>query len=373
MPFGEDQVAAVLLDKRDQVTVDSVRTHTTKHFPVQQAAHATYREILERRARENQVNFVEGVATALTPMAFYAVVMNKSFRTLADDGTEVSVETGLRAAEKLQSVLDGRERDTDILELKVQLGQISEAVRSVVPQSMWAAIVEKLEELEQRSEALDVGEDGFDDADDDPLRPDRVHRRRRRVLTSATPAVTDGDGTAAGVDGTFAGRPPGSVLATCRIGLTERWLAAYCSHSNGRGPSWSLNLLAWRRAGLVRRSEARSPPDQRRDHDVGRCWIPPSAERHALWPAVMMQRRRDREAFSETLEAARVFMIIAVIAQGRIAERNRATILSDPRSEGGPAARPNVIGAVRHAVEGQRLGPVTPADRRSAAPPGRTG
>ena len=84
-------------------------------------------------------------------MTFFEVVMNKAFRTLVDDHTEVSVETGLRAAEKLQSVLDGRERGTDVLELKVQLGMIGEAVRAVVPQSMWAAIVEKLEELEQRS------------------------------------------------------------------------------------------------------------------------------------------------------------------------------------------------------------------------------
>ena len=33
--------------------------------------------------------------------------------------------------------------------MKVQLGQICDAVKSVVPQEMWAAIVEKLEELEQ--------------------------------------------------------------------------------------------------------------------------------------------------------------------------------------------------------------------------------
>ena len=97
--------------------------------------------------------------------------MAKAFRTLVDDRTEVSVETGLRAAEKLQSVLDGRERGTDVLELKVQLGRIGEAVRAVVPQSMWAAIVEKLEELEQHSEALGAVEDGFDDADDDPYDP----------------------------------------------------------------------------------------------------------------------------------------------------------------------------------------------------------
>jgi len=64
------------------------------------------------------------------------------------------------------------ERGADVLELKVQLGRISEAVRAVVPQSMWAAIIEKLEELEQDSAALDVGADSsFEDADDEPFDP----------------------------------------------------------------------------------------------------------------------------------------------------------------------------------------------------------
>ena len=143
---------------------------------------------------ENGVDFVEGVATALVPVTFFEVVMNKAFRALVDDRTEISVETGLRAAEKLQSVLDGRERGSDVLELKVQLGKIGEAVRSVVPQQMWAAIVEKLEELEQDSEALDAGTRMASTTSRRPLRPDRVHRRRRRVLTSAAPAVTERDG-----------------------------------------------------------------------------------------------------------------------------------------------------------------------------------
>ena len=159
--LGEDNAK---LAKCDRVTIDSIRTHTTKHFPVQSVAKATYREILERRAMENGVDFVQGVATALLPVTFFEVVMNKAFRALVDDRTEVSVETGLRAAEKLQSVLDGRERGTEVLELKVQLGRIGEAVRAVVPQQMWAAIIEQLEELEQHSGALDVGEDAFDDS-----------------------------------------------------------------------------------------------------------------------------------------------------------------------------------------------------------------
>jgi hypothetical protein len=65
------------LENRDQVTIDSIRNHTARHFPVQQMARATYREILERRAKENSVDFIEGVATAITPLAFLEIVMVK--------------------------------------------------------------------------------------------------------------------------------------------------------------------------------------------------------------------------------------------------------------------------------------------------------
>ena len=40
---------------------------------------ATYRRVLERRAQENGVDFVNGVATAITPMAFYETVMVKGY------------------------------------------------------------------------------------------------------------------------------------------------------------------------------------------------------------------------------------------------------------------------------------------------------
>ncbi|MFZ3294755.1 MAG: hypothetical protein WA752_14080, partial [Mycobacterium sp.] len=86
------------------VTSDSIRRHAERHFPVQNAAKATYREIVERRAREAQIDYVNGVATALTPMALYEVVMNESFRRLAAGDVDVSLDAGLRAAEKLQAL-----------------------------------------------------------------------------------------------------------------------------------------------------------------------------------------------------------------------------------------------------------------------------
>ena len=153
------------------MTIDSVRRHTTKHFPVQNVAKATYREILERRAKANGIDFIEGVATAITPLAFYETVMVKGYETLVDSDTKVDVNTGMVAAGRLQSLMDSRDFDHELLVMKVQLAQICDAVKSTVPHEMWGEIITKLEELEQDQEALGVGTDSFDDSYDDPFDP----------------------------------------------------------------------------------------------------------------------------------------------------------------------------------------------------------
>ena len=122
------------LDPHDRVTIDSIRHHTTRHFPVQNVARATYRGILERRAQENGVDFVKGVATAITPMAFYETVMVKGYETLVDSGTTVDVNTGMIAAGRLQALIESRDYDHELLVMKVQMAQICDAVKSTVPQ-----------------------------------------------------------------------------------------------------------------------------------------------------------------------------------------------------------------------------------------------
>jgi len=161
--LGEDNSKC---DRRDRVTVDSVRNHCRRHFPIQQVARATYRDIVERRAQENRVDFVNGVATALVPQAFYEVVMNEAFRRLVDGGTEVSVDTGLRAAEKLQSFLDRRSEGPDVAEMMVQVDRIIKAVKSTVPESMWPEILSKIKGEDEASQPLEDDADVFDPADD---------------------------------------------------------------------------------------------------------------------------------------------------------------------------------------------------------------
>ncbi len=88
-------VRALAADGTGELSLDSVRKHANRHFPVQSVAQATYREIVERRAAENQIDFVAGVGTALSPMAYLETVLAKAFERLVEDGTEVSVETAL--------------------------------------------------------------------------------------------------------------------------------------------------------------------------------------------------------------------------------------------------------------------------------------
>ncbi len=154
------------LDKPDRVTIDSIRNHTARHFPVQNVAKATYRRILERRAQENGVDFVNGVATAITPMAFFETVMVKGYETLVDSGTEVDVNTGMVAAGRLQALIESRAGGTRIADLMVQMDRISDAIHSTVPEELWPEILRKIDGPVAADTPADEIEDG-DDAEDD--------------------------------------------------------------------------------------------------------------------------------------------------------------------------------------------------------------
>jgi hypothetical protein len=122
------------------VTTDSIRRHAERHFPVQNAARATYREILERRARENAVDFVDGVATAITPMALLETVMVRGYEKLVDPDTDVDVKTGMAAACRLQEMIDSHGDQADWAKAQADIGRIVEVVRTFIPSERWPEI-----------------------------------------------------------------------------------------------------------------------------------------------------------------------------------------------------------------------------------------
>ena len=170
------------LENHDLVTIDSIRNHTARHFPVQNVAKATYRDILERRATENGVDFVNGVATAITPMALYETVMVKGYESLADPDTKVDVNTAMIAAGRLQALIDTRAGQPDIVDMRVKVNRIIDAVKSMLPESSWPELLRRIDgetpadPLHQQTGALHAADEGYDprqfaevDDDDDDL------------------------------------------------------------------------------------------------------------------------------------------------------------------------------------------------------------
>jgi hypothetical protein len=159
------------LDNRDRVTIDSIRNHTTRHFPVQNVAKATYRAILERRAQENGVDFVKGVATAITPMAFFETVMAKGYETLVDPDTKVDVNMAMIAAGRLQALIESRASSNKMVDMWAQMSRIIEVVHHFVPEERHEELLRQLEW--QGPVAADSPADEFEDAEDeyDSLEP----------------------------------------------------------------------------------------------------------------------------------------------------------------------------------------------------------
>jgi hypothetical protein len=162
-------VRAVVAQDGDPVTLDSVRNHASRHFPVQNAAQATYREIIERRAAENEIDFEEGLKVALTPMAYLETLMVKGFHKLVRDDTEVSVEAGLRAAEKLQAVLLTQDYGAEVAQMRRDVDLLQLAVKSTVPPQMLSEILAKVDELRGADDDESDEEDSEDD--EQPVNP----------------------------------------------------------------------------------------------------------------------------------------------------------------------------------------------------------
>ena len=51
-------------------------------------------------------------------------VMNEAFRQLVDGDMAVSIDTGLRAAEKLQALTDARAGEVDVATMHAQMGRV---------------------------------------------------------------------------------------------------------------------------------------------------------------------------------------------------------------------------------------------------------
>ncbi len=171
------------------------------------ASTLAYRRILERRAQENGVDFVNAVATAITPMAFFETIMAKGYETLVDPDTKVDVATGMIAAGRLQTMIESRAGRTSMAEILAQMDCIINAIHDTVPGELWPKILEKIggpvaaDRLTDEFEECEDAEDMYDPiesakADGDCWTatarrdsPAEGHRAPTRTIEAPSPAI----------------------------------------------------------------------------------------------------------------------------------------------------------------------------------------
>ncbi|WP_071287727.1 hypothetical protein [Mycolicibacterium llatzerense] len=154
------------------ISVKGVERHAARHFAFQNAAGATYRQILERRAAENNIDFVNAVGTAITPIAYLETLYVRAFEHLtSEDAPPVDLKVGLQAAVHLQQILANSSDQLEVAGIMAQLNRLVAVVKSVVPQEFHSAILAALDGAESAmttpSPAIQTTQiDEFDPGDD---------------------------------------------------------------------------------------------------------------------------------------------------------------------------------------------------------------
>ena len=173
----------VLLPKEQRITLASVSNHAKRHFPIAETAKATYRRIVERRAEDYGIDFVEGVGNALTPLAAMEVAMQKGYEAMVEGETQVSPETMLRAADRLQDVVEASGAGKDVADMIIQFDTLIGSVKAHVPQEYWSLILSDIQKAGEvvngevvpvRAEIMEAEDSGEAEAYD-PDDPDLNH------------------------------------------------------------------------------------------------------------------------------------------------------------------------------------------------------
>ena len=161
--------------KDEPITVASISNHARRHFPLEEAANAVYRKIVEKRAKEAEVDFVNGVGGAVTALGFLEVVVQKGYENVIQEGVSVSPDTAVRAAKELASIEAQRNADdTDIAEVMVKMNEVIQAVREEADPETWERIRSRLSgeepKVQSRHEAIEAEVEevrGYDPGDPD--------------------------------------------------------------------------------------------------------------------------------------------------------------------------------------------------------------
>jgi hypothetical protein len=123
----------------------NIWVHKTQHFNIDKPAQAVLREIAERRATEQNRDFINGIAHIVTPYAVLESAMAKGFAEITDENTEIGVRNTILAATKLDELTNRDASQRKVADLMWQVDRIITAIREVVPEEYHQAILDRVD------------------------------------------------------------------------------------------------------------------------------------------------------------------------------------------------------------------------------------
>lgn len=164
--------------KNLRITYGSVHNHKNHHFTVTQPTKAAYRRILERQRADHAQDVADNAASELTVWGYLDVIAHKGYQNLIRNGTQISPALGMEAILRLHELTRKGGTEAELLDMRRQVSLLQQAVREVVPETMWAEIASRIDEIvvrQERSvldaEVLTDDDDEDDDYDDEPFDP----------------------------------------------------------------------------------------------------------------------------------------------------------------------------------------------------------
>jgi hypothetical protein len=137
-----------------RISYKSIRTHQKKHLPFDKVA---ARAMVEKWAQQQGISVIDAAGRMLlTEEAWLELTAEKGWQRLVHGDIEPSWVETQKAFERISDLKRQAEGEYSTVTILAQVNAIIEAVREVVPQEMYAAIIEKIENREKLAELPDI-------------------------------------------------------------------------------------------------------------------------------------------------------------------------------------------------------------------------
>jgi len=130
------------VEPKDMISYSSLTNHKTRHLPTDAIA---ARQIMERRAAEENKLILDGQETLITAKGIYELVASIGVKNIVEGEIEPDLKTTLYAVEKLNELEKATSSSYKPEYLLGQLSVILDAMREVLPPDMLDLVSKRIE------------------------------------------------------------------------------------------------------------------------------------------------------------------------------------------------------------------------------------